>query len=149
MSDSEDNKCKNLDTFFDIKKEDSPKDKEDVKFDYKNIGEKFQMDWEYQEIIEQAKGLSKTEHLEIFKIIENNDDNYTVNDNGVFVALNKIKPDTLESIKNSINFYLANRERLQIDQVERNSIREIMNCQNQEKSNVKVFNKIFRQPEKN
>jgi response regulator of citrate/malate metabolism len=142
-----DDKCQNLDTFFDVKKEDSPTGQ--IAFDYKNLGENFQINCEYQEIIDQAKGLSKTEHLEIFKIIENNNDNYTVNDNGVFIALNKIKPETLESIKQSINFYLANKMRLQIDQAERNSIREIMNCQNQEKNNVKAFNKIFRLSEKN
>jgi response regulator of citrate/malate metabolism len=146
MNSTED-KCQNLDTFFDVKKEDSPK--EHVEFDYKGIDKTLQMNWEYQEIIEQAKGLSKTEHLEIFKIIENNEDNYSINDNGVFVALNKLKPETLESIKNSINFYLANRKRLLMDQAERNSIREIMNCQAQEKNNVKSFNKIFRLSEKN
>lgn len=145
MSQIED-KLKNLDTFFDIKREDSPKDM--IEFDYKGLGENYEMNREYQDIIEQAKSLSKTEHLEIFKIIDASHDDYTVNDNGVFVALNKVKPETLQKIKQSINFYLVNRKQLQEDLAQRNSIREIMNCQNADPSPFKGFNKSFRLPEK-
>lgn len=140
-------KLQNLDTFFDIKREDSPKDLSE--FDYKELGENYEMNQEYQDIIEQAKSLSKTEHLEIFKIIEANHDDYTVNDNGVFIALNKVKVETLKKIKQSINFYLVNRQQLQKDLAERNSIREIMNCQTADKSPFKGFNKSFRITEKN
>ena len=145
MSESED-KLQNLDTFFDIKREDSPK--EMLEFDYQKLGQNFEINCEYQEIIEQAKSLSKTEHLELFKIIDANGDTYSVNDNGVFVALNKLKSETLQSIKQSIDFYLANRKQLQEDLAERNSIREIMNCQGVEARGFKGFNKNFRLPEK-
>ena len=55
-------------------------------------------------IIEKSKSLQKAEHLEIFKILERNDENYTQNSNGIFVALNNVKPQTLNEIYNFIEF---------------------------------------------
>lgn len=127
----------NLDSFFDVKKEDSPK--EEHNFDLDDL-ENYSFSHEYDDIIEQSKLLQKPEHIEIFKIIHQNNCDYTSNDNGVFVALNKLDEETLKKVRQFMNFCVANKERLDQDTHKREAIKEIMNCQN-EKSNG--FNKSF------
>jgi hypothetical protein len=148
---SEDNnKIKNLDSFFDIKKEEniinsgnsSPTSTSSLslKPDFNELYPSYNFNQEYQYIIEQSKLLQKTEHIEIFKIIDNNGDDYTSNENGVFIALNKLKPETLTQIKQFIEFCIINKSQLQKDLHKRDVIREIMNCQTDE---IRGFNKIF------
>jgi hypothetical protein len=135
------NKMSNLDNFFEKKEEGrhSP--------EYNNnICSSFNYNQEYQYVIEKSKLLQKTEHIEIFKIIDSNGDDYTSNENGVFIALNKLKPETLTQIKQFIDFCLYNKEQLQKDLSHRNAIRGIMNCQTDE---GRGFNKIFLLNEKN
>ena len=142
----EDSKLGNLDAFFDKQKDDSPRmSPQPLKFDYKDINT-FNFNQEYQHIIEQSKNLQKAEHIEIFKIIDSNGDDYTCNDNGVFVALNKLKPETLTKIRQFIDFCLVNKNQLEKDLNKRDEIRGIMNCQNDE---IRGFNKIFLLSEKN
>ena len=70
-SEDKDNKIKNLDSFFSMNKEESPKSQSPTfKFDYNQIMTSFEHNQEYQFIIEQSKQLHKTEHIEIFKIID-------------------------------------------------------------------------------
>ena len=143
---SEESKIGNLDAFFDKQKDDSPRmSPHPLKFDYKDIAT-FNFNQEYQHIIEQSKNLQKAEHIEIFKIIDSNGDDYTCNDNGVFVALNKLKPETLTKISQFIDFCLVNKNQLEKDLNKRDEIRGIMNCQNDE---IRGFNKIFLLSEKN
>jgi hypothetical protein len=134
----------NLDAFFDTNKEDSPRTQggSSPPLNYPN----YNFDPEYQYIIEQSKLLQKTEHIEIFKIIDNNGDDYTCNENGVFIALNKLKPQTIAQIRQFIDFCIINKSQLQKDLNQRDAIREIMNCQTDE---VRGFNKIFLLTEKN
>jgi hypothetical protein len=142
-----DNKIKNLDSFFSTNRDDSPKSQSPTfKFDYNQIMVSFEHNQEYQFIIEQSKQLQKAEHIEIFKIIDNNGDDYTSNENGVFVALNKLKPDTLKQIIQFIEFCIINKSQLKKDSDKRDAIREIMNCQTDE---IKGFNKFFLISEKN
>jgi hypothetical protein len=142
-----DNKIKNLDSFFSTNKEESPKSQSPTfKFDYNQIMTSFEHNQEYQFIIEHSKQLHKTEHIEIFKIIDNNGDDYTCNENGVFVALNKLKPETIKQIIQFIDFCIVNKSQLQKDLDQRDAIREIMNCQTDDN---KGFNKFFLISEKN
>jgi hypothetical protein len=143
---TEDNKMQNLDSFFDTKMDESPKSSSPLRDDYENIYSNYNFNQEYQYIIEQSKLLQKTEHIEIFKIIDNNGDDYTSNENGVFIALNKLKQETLTKIKQFIEFSLDSKSQLQKDLVHRDTIREIMNCQVDE---IRGFNKIFLIQEKN
>ena len=134
----------NLDAFFDTNKEDSPRSQggSSPPLNYPT----YNFDPEYQYIIEQSKLLQKTEHIEIFKIIDNNGDDYTCNENGVFIALNKLKQQTITQIRQFIDFCIINKSQLQKDLNQRDAIREIMNCQTDE---VRGFNKIFLLSEKN
>ena len=142
----EENKTQNLDSFFDTKKEESPKNSGPLREEYENMYSSYNFNQEYQYVIEQSKLLQKTEHIEIFKIIDKNGDDYTTNENGVFIALNKLKPETLKQITQFIEFCLDNKSKLQEDINQRDAIREIMNCQTDE---VRGFNKMFLINEKN
>lgn len=145
--DEKDNKIKNLDAFFSTNKDDSPKSSSPTfQFDYNKIITPFEHNMEYQFIMEQSKLLHKSEHIEIFKIIDKNGDDYTCNENGVFIALNKIKPETLKEITKFIEFCIVNKSQLQKDLDQRDAIREIMNCQSDD---IKGFNKMFLITEKN
>ncbi len=144
-------KIKNLDSFFDINKKEenvvnSGNSSPILNPDFNELYPKYNFNQEYQYIIEQSKLLQKTEHIEIFKIIDNNGDDYTSNENGVFIALNKLKPETLTQIKHFIDFCIVNKSQLQKDLHQRDAIREIMNCQTDE---IRGFNKIFLLSEKN
>jgi hypothetical protein len=143
---TEDNKMQNLDSFFDTKMDESPKSSSPLRDDYENIYSNYNFNQEYQYVIEQSKLLQKTEHIEIFKIIDKNGDDYTSNENGVFIALNKLKPDTLKQIIQFIEFCIINKSQLKKDSDKRDAIREIMNCQTDE---IKGFNKFFLISEKN
>jgi hypothetical protein len=146
------NKMTNLDSFFEKKEEkiklrdgnSSGSDSDSDNNGYTTSNYNFNQGYQY--IIEQSKLLQKTEHIEIFKIIDNNGDDYTSNENGVFIALNKLKPDTLTQIKKFIDFCLVSKCQLQKDLHHRDTIREIMNCQTDE---IRGFNKIFLLSEKN
>ena len=142
----DENKMQNLDSFFDTKKEDSPKNSSPLRDENENMYSNYNFNQEYQYVIEQSKLLQKTEHIEIFKIIDKNGDDYTTNENGVFIALNKLKPETLKQITQFIEFCLDNKSKLQQDINQRDAIREIMNCQTDE---VRGFNKMFLINEKN
>jgi hypothetical protein len=148
----ENNKINNLDSFFE-KKEEKGKNRDgnssgsDSDSENNNVyTSTYNFNQQYQYIIEQSKLLQKTEHIEIFKIIDNNGDDYTSNENGVFIALNKLKPDTLTQITQFIDFCLVSKSQLQKDLHHRDAIREIMNCQPDE---IRGFNKIFLLTEKN
>jgi hypothetical protein len=146
-TEEKDNKINNLDSFFSTSRDDSPKSSSPTfKFDYNQVINNFEHNQEYQFIIEQSKQLQKAEHIEIFKIIDKNGDDYTCNENGVFVALNKLKPDTLKQITQFIDFCMHNKSQFQKDLDHRCAIREIMNCQSDD---AKGFNKIFLMTEKN
>ena len=53
--------------------------------------------------IEQIK--HKKIHLKIFKIIYEDENNYTLNTNGVFLNINNLKNSTLAKIENILNLY--------------------------------------------
>ena len=146
-TEEKDNKINNLDSFFSTSRDDSPKSSSPTfKFDYNQVINNFEHNQEYQFVIEQSKQLQKAEHIEIFKIIDKNGDNYTCNENGVFVALNKLKPDTLKQVTQFIEFCIYNKSQLQKDLDRRYAIKEIMNCQTDDS---KGFNKNFLMGEKN
>ena len=144
---NQDCKINNLDAFFTKSREDSPpRNSPAIPLDYNQIITLYENNPEYQFIMEQSKILQKPEHIEIFKIIDANGDDYTCNENGVFVALNKLKPETLTEITKFIQFCLINKSQLIQDLNKRDAIREIMNCQNDD---IKGFNKIFLLNDKN
>lgn len=55
-------------------------------------------------IIKEVSNLNSLEHIEIFKILKNNNVNYSENVNGIFVNMSSINVDTLNKIVTFINY---------------------------------------------
>ena len=55
-------------------------------------------------IIDKCKTLKEDEHIEIFKIMKKNNTQYTQNNNGIFINLNKIPHNLLEKIHTFRNY---------------------------------------------
>ena len=72
-----------------------------------------------RKMAETVKSLSKDVHLEIFHFLKNNNENYTMNNNGVFFNLNDIKDDVLELLSKKIKFYDDNEKTLKTKYLER------------------------------
>ena len=64
-------------------------------------------------LAEKVKNFSKEVHLEIFYFLRNKiKNNYTINQNGVFINLNDLDKDTFDELKNKVDFYDKNNKKL-------------------------------------
>lgn len=63
-------------------------------------------------IINKIKMLSKIEHVEIFKMLKNNNIKYTENSNGIFINFININNKVIVLLDNFINFCLENKDTL-------------------------------------
>lgn len=71
--------------------------------------------------------LSQNEIDELFKILHNNDSNYTKNNNGIFVNLNWLDDEILNQIDKYINFCLKSQKEINKYEVMRNILTDNMN----------------------
>jgi len=62
------------------------------------------------------KTLSQTQHEELFKILQKNNCEYTVNNNGIFLNLSWINSTILDKIELFINF--CNKSKRELDRYE-------------------------------
>jgi len=93
-------------------------------------------------IVKDISELSKDEHIEIFKIIKNSSNNYTRNDNGIFINIVKIDDETFEKIDNFVNFCKDNREKLkQNDEIIKNEKEKIEKENNKKNIIIEENNK--------
>ena len=72
------------------------------------------------------KHLSQNEFVEIFKLIKDSQDKYTENYNGIFINLSKLSNFTLNKIYNLVNYCITNKQILEKENVERNSIKNLV-----------------------
>ena len=61
-------------------------------------------------IIDKSKVLKKYEHIEIFKILKKDNINFTENNNGIFINLNKISYEILMKIHTFIVYCIKNKD---------------------------------------
>jgi hypothetical protein len=71
--------------------------------------------------------LTKGEHIEIFKLIRRDGIIYTENKNGIFINMNKLKPDTLDDMKKFVEFTKKNRTNFENDNMVRENIKNMIN----------------------
>lgn len=85
--------------------------------------------------------LDKKEYLEIFKIIIENDIEYTENNNGIFFNLKPINSHVLKKISNYVDYCLDNRQK----NIYRNNITHInsMDISNNVQNNLSSLTKIY------
>lgn len=66
--------------------------------------------------------LDYSHHLEIAKILKNNDIKLTENNNGVFINLNNISDNIIEEIKHYLNFVNNQEKLIYIDESKKESL---------------------------
>ena len=80
--------------------------------------------------------LSETEHIEIFKIIRSETDKFTENNNGIFINLSKISDNLLSKILDFVNYCIKNKQMLDNEKKQRDTIIEIVNSKENEESDI-------------
>ena len=115
---------KSLDTYFDItEKPASPIQeiicsKEEV-IDQNTV-------FTLSEIKNRIDELYETEMVEIFKIIKDNKEKYTTNNNGIFINISHLKPITIREITKFLIFSEKNNKLLDKEEEERDLYREFV-----------------------
>jgi len=95
---------------------------------------------EKRKIIDKVKILSKDVHMEIFYFLKKKmNEEYTINQNGVFINLNHIDNDTLYSLREMVNFYIKNEKKLKESYLERYCNKNHNNIEN-ESNNLENLN---------
>lgn len=72
-------------------------------------------------------GLNKNEYYEIFKILENNNENFSSNKNGVMFDLLKLKQPTIDKINKLLKYFLEKNMQINNDEYNRDKYKEILN----------------------
>ena len=78
------------------------------------------------EIKNRIDNLYENELIEIFKIIKDNKEKYTTNNNGIFINICNIKPITISEITNFLIFSEKNNKLIDKEEEERNIYRDLM-----------------------
>ena len=77
-------------------------------------------------IIDKCKTLKEDEHIEIFKIMKKNNTQYTQNNNGIFINLNKIPHNLLEKIHTFVTYCIENKSLFKLEDNKRDNIKKII-----------------------
>ena len=95
----------------------------------KDENSKFSKD-KLKEIKKKLESMQESEFIEIFNIIKQDTDKYTINKYGVHINMNKLPDTTIEKLEKFIHFSNLNKEKLRNGNLERNKILEIINNSN-------------------
>ena len=80
-----------------------------------------------KKLVTDISKLSKNEHIEIFKIIKEYTNKFTINDNGVFINLTLLDDITIKKLTDFVIFCKDNGNRLTNDEEKiKNEINELM-----------------------
>jgi hypothetical protein len=71
-------------------------------------------DKQYEDFISKIDELGKRDHIEILRIIKEDDNSLkiTENNNGCFINLNELEQSTLENVNNFLNYIEDNKKEL-------------------------------------
>jgi hypothetical protein len=69
--------------------------------------------------------LSKTEYIEIYKIIKFNNEKFSQNKNGIMFDIMKFSDDTIQKINGFINYIESNNLVVESDEQQRNTFRNL------------------------
>ena len=116
----EDKKNKSLDTFFGIsEKSPSPINNSEASEDSDSEELDFNTKLTLTEIKNRIEDLYETELFEIFKIIKDNNEKYTTNNNGIFVNICTLKPITITEITQFLIYSEKNNKLIDEEEEER------------------------------
>ena len=77
-----------------------------------------------KELKKQIEKLDKNKHIEIMKIIYDNDIDFTNNSNGIFINLTNINLELLNKLENYLKFINEQEKELDAFIVEKNHVKE-------------------------
>lgn len=118
-----------------------PEENKDVKDDFNN---KILNTKKY--ILKEITKLNKLEHIEIFKILKNNNIIYTENVNGIFVNMKNLDINTLNDIIKFINYAKnKNIELLEKETILKKTKNEIYGLNNNEINNLESKIQILKE----
>ena len=80
-----------------------------------------------RQLKEEIEYLDQGEYYEILKIIQKYDNKYTENNNGIFINMNKLSPETICDIKKFLEFSNENKKMLETHDIEINKYIEKLN----------------------
>jgi hypothetical protein len=81
----------------------------------------------HTEIRSKIENLNEDEMSEVFRIIKNGTDKYTINKNGIFINLNSLKFVTIKALSNFLLFCESNRKLINDDEKARELYKHIVN----------------------
>jgi hypothetical protein len=115
---------KSLDTYFEITEKPASPIQEIIysKEEESNQNTVFTL----SEIKHRIDDLYETEMVEIFKIIKDNREKYTTNNNGIFINISNLKPITISEITKFLIFSERNNKLLDKEEEERDLYREFV-----------------------
>ncbi len=80
---------------------------------------------ELEKIRKTIENLNNNHHIEIAKILKNNNIKLTENNNGIFLNLNNISESIINEIKNYISFIKSQENLINIDETKKENIENI------------------------
>tara|TARA_Y100000310_G_C20612358_1_gene778701 strand:- start:1042 stop:1350 length:309 start_codon:yes stop_codon:yes gene_type:complete len=75
-----------------------------------------------KKILSEIAKLTEIEHIEIFKIFDRDNINYTENRNGIFINISKTPNETLHKVKEFLAFCKNNNEFMNQTKIERTKL---------------------------
>lgn len=85
--------------------------------------------------------LEKIHHIEIFRIIKNNNITYNENRNGIFLNLSCLSPEIIQKIKSYISYVKTQQEQLRKVETQKDSVRNTFFNGNKD-NNVYISNEL-------
>ena len=115
---------KSLDTYFEITEKPASPIEEIIYSKEEEINQNTV--FTLSEIKHRIDDLYETEMVEIFKIIKDNKEKYTTNNNGIFINISNLKPITITEITKFLIFSEKNNKLLDKEEEERDLYREFI-----------------------
>jgi hypothetical protein len=115
---------KSLDTYFEITEKPASPIEEIIYSKEEEINQNTV--FTLSEIKHRIDELYETEMVEIFKIIKDNKEKYTTNNNGIFINISNLKPITITEITKFLIFSEKNNKLLDKEEEERDLYREFI-----------------------
>ena len=85
------------------------------------------LDMKRKFIIDNIKNFNKLEEIEVFKILRDKKIKYSENNNGIFINLNILTEDILNTIYNFVKFCIIKKKNLQKENKKRDNFKTLLN----------------------
>ncbi len=77
-------------------------------------------------LIDMVKGLSREEHIEIFKVFLNHQESYSENNNGIFINLSTIRESVIDEILKYIEYMNVKKSDLLTEEMKKDTTKQLL-----------------------